>query len=45
MQEDETFLENNVLRRLYRVLTLPTPEMNPPASPATTTDAKPEHDM
>ena len=28
-QEDETELENNQLRRLYRVLVLPTPEMNP----------------
>lgn len=27
-QDDETMLENNVLRRLYRVLTLPTPDIN-----------------
>ena len=26
-QEDESLLENNILRRLYRVLTLPTPDM------------------
>ena len=26
-QEDETFLESNILRRLYRVLTLPTPDI------------------
>ena len=25
LQEDETFLENNQLRRLYRILTMPTP--------------------
>ena len=29
MQEDETFLENNRLRRLFRVLSLPTPDLNP----------------
>ena len=43
-QEDETFLENNELRRLFRILTLPTPDIleksvkdqaaNPPADPA-----------
>jgi hypothetical protein len=26
-QEDETLLESNILRRLYRVLTLPTPDI------------------
>ena len=42
-QEDETFLENNELRRLFRILTLPTPDIlekslkdqagNPPTEP------------
>ena len=32
LQEDETLLENNKLRRLYRILTMPTPQMNPPSS-------------
>ena len=26
-QEDETEVQNNVLRRLYRILTIPTPDM------------------
>ena len=26
-QEDESMLENNVLRRLYRILTMPTPDL------------------
>jgi len=29
-QEDESLLENNLLRRLYRILTLPTPDMLDP---------------
>ena len=29
LQEDETELQNNVLRRLYRVLILPVPNMKP----------------
>lgn len=30
--EDETLLENNQLRRLYRILTLPTPQIIDPDS-------------
>jgi hypothetical protein len=26
-QEDETFLENNIMRRLFRILVLPTPDI------------------
>ena len=29
-QEDEQMLENNVLRRLYRILTMPTPDLEEP---------------
>ena len=28
MQEDESLLENNLLRRLYRVLNVETPQLN-----------------
>ena len=32
LQEDETEIQNNIYRRLYRILTIPTPEMIPRAS-------------
>jgi hypothetical protein len=37
-QEDESLLENNLLRRLYRILTLPTPDMVAPKRSAATTE-------
>ena len=33
-QEDETELENNILRRLYRILVLPTPDILDPEANA-----------
>ena len=32
LQEDETEIQNNIYRRLYRILTIPTPDMKPRAS-------------
>ena len=34
MQEDESYLENSLLRRLFRILNLPTPDMKPEAAKA-----------
>ena len=33
-QEDETEIENNIIRRLYRILVLPTPDIIDPEEKA-----------
>ena len=42
MQEDETTLENNMLRRLFSVLNLPTPDMVAPIVYSDQTDENPD---
>ena len=37
-QEDETEIQNNIYRRLYRILTIPTPEMVPRPSRTSATE-------
>ena len=41
-QEDEQMLENNVLRRLYRILTMPTPDLEEPEEEEEEEDAEDE---